>query len=71
MAVGKIGWVPLEEFDSPYEHRFCETPRHRGSFTRAVRVVGFSEAGHEDLVFGVCLECWAMFDRDLEADWRL
>lgn len=72
---GRIGWVTLSDFKTHehniYEqHRFCEAPRHAGSFTSAEFVFMCFDFHENVYVQGMCRECMTMLasDMDLDAD---
>lgn len=73
----KIGFVDLENWSAD-EHRQCEAPRHTGLGLPAVAVIALAvlkDDGSLDedqaAVWGACIECFGLIDRDMDTDWRL
>jgi hypothetical protein len=73
----KIGYVAVEDWKGQ-DHWTCESERHAGIGLPSVAVVavsGLRADGSLDedagLVWGVCIECFGLMDRDIALPWRL
>lgn len=73
----KIGYIDIAQWKGP-GHRTCEAPRHAGSSYPSVAVLALAvldEHGEPDhdqaAIWGACIECFGLIDREIEGDWRL
>ena len=73
----KIGFVDIERW-SGREHRRCEAPRHAGRDLPAVAVIAVAKLTQDGsldedqaVIWGACIECFGLIDRDMDGPWRL
>lgn len=69
----RIGFLTMAEYRDlpgyvPGHHETCETTRHCGQQLPTIAIVGL-----DNLVFGVCKDCFAAFDKEVgsTSNWHL